>query len=275
MATIAIGQRIGSGGAELGASIARRIEARFLGLDDLRREAASRYQIDPDQLRVFDTREPRFWESLATDTPRLQAYFHAVILKHLAEEQVVLVSHAMPLWVPRSVGHVLRVRTVAPIEVRVRRVMDEEGLSARQAEHRVHESDREVNARMRSILKVDVDDPQLYDVILNTSSAPLDALAAVVIDLARAVAGSHSANSRILLEDACITSQVRAALMAHPKIGHASMEVMSRRGAVTITGQSLVPPWDGLVRDVVAQVEGVSSVKLETDQQPLILPRMG
>ena len=274
MATIAIGQRIGSGGAELGALIARRLEARFLGLDDLRREAASRYQIDPDQLRVFDTREPRFWESLTTDTPRLLTYFHAVILKHLAEEQVVLVGHTMPLWVPRSVGHVLRVRAVAPIEVRVRRVMDEERLSARLAEHRVHESDREVHARMRSILKFDVDDPQLYDVILNTSSALLDTLAAVVIDLARAVAGSCPGNSRMLLKDACITAQVRAALMAHPKIGHASLEVMSSRGAVTITGQSLVPPWDRLVREVVAQVEGVASVRLEADALP-VLPRMG
>jgi len=35
---------------------------------------------------------------------------------------------------------------------------------------------------------MDVEDPQLYDVILNTSSAPLDTLAAVVIDLAHAVA---------------------------------------------------------------------------------------
>ena len=274
MATIAIGQRIGSGGPELGALIARRLEARFLGLDDLRREAASRYRIDPDQLRVFDTREPRFWESLTTDTPRLLTYFHAVVLKHLAEEQVILVGHTMPLWVPRSVGHVLRVRTVAPIEVRVRRVMAEERLSARLAEHRVHESDREVHARMRSILKVDVEDPQLYDVILNTSSAPLDMLAAIVIDLARAVAGSCSANSRILLKDACITAQVRAALMVHPKIGHASLEVMSGEGAVTITGQSLVPPWDRLVREVVAQVEGVASVRLEADALP-VLPRMG
>lgn len=53
----------------------------------------------------------------------------------------------MPVWVPKSVGHVLRVRTVAPIEVRMKRVMDEERLSAGQAEHRVHESDREAQAR--------------------------------------------------------------------------------------------------------------------------------
>ncbi len=274
MATIAIGQRIGSGGAELGALIARRLEARFLGLDDLRREAASRYHVDPEQLRVFDTREPHFWDRLTTDTTRLLTYFHAVILKHLAEDQVVLVSHAMPMWVPKSVGHVLRVRTVAPIEVRVKRVMDEERLSAGQAEHRVHESDREVQARVRSMLEVDVEDPQLYDVVLNTTAAPLDTLAAVVIDLARAVAKSCSANSRILLNDACITSQVRAALMAHPKIGHAPIEVTSSRGAVTIAGKSLVPPWDRLVRDVVAQVQGVASVKLEADEPP-IPPRMG
>ncbi len=152
--------------------------------------------------------------------------------------------------------------------------MDEEHLSARHPEHRVHESDREVHARMRSVLKVDIEDAQLYDVMLNTASAPLDTLAAVVIDLARAVEKNCSANSRIVLEDACIAAQVRAALMAQPKIGHASLKVMSSTGAVTSTGQSLVPPWDRLVRDVVAQVEGVTSVKLEADE-PLILPRMG
>ena len=38
------------------------------------------------------------------------------------------------------------------------------------------------------------------------------------IHLARAFARSRSSNSRVLLNDACVTSQVRAALMAHPKI---------------------------------------------------------
>ena len=274
MPTIAIGQRIGSGGAELGALIARQLEARFLGLNDLLCEAAGSYEADPEQLRVFDTREPHFWDWLTTDTTRLLTYFHAVILKHLAEDQVVLVSHSTPVWVPRGVGHVLRVRTVAPIEMRMKRVMEEEGLSTRQAEHRIHESDREVQARVRKMLEVDVEYPQLYDMVLNTSSAPLDTLATVVIDLARAIAKSCSANSRILLNDACITSQIRAALMVHPKIGRAPIEVTSSGGAVTITGESLIPPWDRLVRDVAAQVEGVASLKLEAKELPIPL-RMG
>ena len=168
----------------------------------------------------------------------------------------------------------LRLRIIAPIEARMKRVMDEEGLSARQAEHRIRESDREVQARVSKMLEVDVEEPQLYDAVLNTTSAPLETLATVVIDLARAVAKSCPANSRHLLNDACFTSQVRAALMAHPKVGHAPIEVNSSSGAVTITGESLVPPWDRLVRNLVAQIEGVASVKLEVDGPP-IPTRMG
>jgi hypothetical protein len=125
---------------------------------------------------------------------------------------------------------------------------------------------------MRSILKLDVDDPQLYDVILNTSSAPLDTLAAVVIDLAHAVARSCSEDSRILLKDACIASQVRAALMAHPKIGRAPFEITSTKGAVTIAGQSLVSPWDSMVRDIAGQIGGVASVRLEVGTLPFVPP---
>ena len=56
----------------------------------------------------------------------------------------------------------------------MKRVMDEEGLSARQAEHRIRESDREVQARVSKMLEVDVEEPQLYDAVLNTTSAPLE-----------------------------------------------------------------------------------------------------
>jgi len=274
MATIAIGQRLGSGGAELGALIARRLEARFLGLDELLREAATRYQVDPEQLRVFDTREQHFWDWLTTNTGHLVGYFQAVILKRLTEDNVVLVSGTVPLFVPKGAGHVLRVRTIASLASRVQRLMEEEGLTGEQAERRARESDREVQARVRSMLQVDVEDPQLYDVVLNTTSAPIDTMAGAVIDLARAFAKSRSSNSRVLLNDACVTSQVRAALMAHPKIRLAPIEVTSSRGSVTLTGESLVPPWDRLVRDVVAQVDGVASVKLETHEPP-IPPRAG
>jgi|SRR5215469_5769796 len=106
MTTIAIGQRLGSGGVELGALIARLLDARFLGLDDLLREAASYYKVDPGQLRVFDTREPHFWDWLRTDTGRLMEYFRAVILKRLTEDNVVVVSGTVPLFVPKgAVSH--------------------------------------------------------------------------------------------------------------------------------------------------------------------------
>jgi hypothetical protein len=56
---------------------------------------------------------------------------------------------------------------------RMKRVMDEERLSARQTEHRIRESDREAQARVRKMLGVDVEDSQFYDAVLNPTSSEL------------------------------------------------------------------------------------------------------
>jgi len=274
MATIAIGQQMGSGGFELAKAAAQRLGARLITVDELFSEAARRYQVEPQRLRVFDEREPHFWDWLTTDTVRLVAYLDAVTVKYLQEDRTVLIGRTLPLFVPYGVSHVLRVRTVAPLALRIHRTIEDEGVSAQQAERLVPQSDREIQARVKSMRQVEVEDPQLYDVVLNTASTPIADLAEVLCDLALAVEKHCAANSHRLLSDACVTSQVRAALIAHPQVGHAPIAVATSDGVVTLRGDSLVPPWDRLVREVVAQVEGVTSVRLETSERP-IPPRAG
>jgi osmotically-inducible protein OsmY len=69
------------------------------------------------------------------------------------------------------------------------------------------------------------------------------------------------------LRDAALAAEVRAALMLHPKIGHAPVEVQCASGAVQVNGPGLVAPWDDLVNDVVRRVEGVKSVEVVADEQ--------
>ncbi len=71
------------------------------------------------------------------------------------------------------------------------------------------------------------------------------------------------------MRDAVLEAQIRAALILHPKIGHAPVEVQCAHGAVQINGPGLVPPWDDLVNEVVSQVEGVTSVQVVADEQPV------
>ncbi len=72
-----------------------------------------------------------------------------------------------------------------------------------------------------------------------------------------------------MVRDAALVAQVRAAMLFHPRIGNAQIEVQCTHGAVTLSGASLVPPWDQLVRQVAGSVEGVVSIEVGAEEPPI------
>ena len=73
------------------------------------------------------------------------------------------------------------------------------------------------------------------------------------------------------MRDAAIAAQVHAALVAHPKIGDTQMSVNCSAGCVRVSGVGLVPPWDDLVIGVAQKIEGVASVEVGADDDPVTL----
>jgi osmotically-inducible protein OsmY len=73
------------------------------------------------------------------------------------------------------------------------------------------------------------------------------------------------------MSDAAIAAQVHAALVAHPKIQDAQMSVNCSAGCVRVSGPGLVPPWDDLVIGVARTVEGVASVEVGAEEDPITL----
>lgn len=270
MAIIVIGQQLGSRGLVLGQLTAKQLGYRFFASSDVLAIAARRYNLTPEQLQLIDERLPHFWERLRTDSERLYASFRATLLKELGDDAAVAVGRsASPLFMPVEAGHVLRVRTIAPLEARVRQVADDERLEPEAAERRVREYDREMRERLKTMLGVDVDDPTLYHLVLNTGALPIETLADLLADCAHHAERAAGEDSRDRLRDASLTAQVRAALLAHPKIGHARINVRTVDRVVTLTSAALVPPWDDLVNRVVSQIEGVRSVELAVEGPPI------
>ncbi len=73
------------------------------------------------------------------------------------------------------------------------------------------------------------------------------------------------------MRDAAIAAQVHAALVAHPKIQDAQMSVNCSAGRVRVSGVGLVPPWDELVIGVAQTIEGVASVEVGAEEDPITL----
>jgi cytidylate kinase len=267
MAIIAMTQHLGTHAFELGRLTAERLGYRFLTADELIAQNARTFRVTPEQLVIVDERRPHFWERLKTDTQRVVAFFRAAMLKEMATNNLVVVGRSVTYLLPESGG--VRVRLTGPFKERAQAVAQEEGLTPAVAERRVRDYDREVRARVQTLFNYDLDDPANFSLVLNTFAMPLGTaasmLASLAIELDRSARPEHSRQMR----DAALEAEIRAALMLHPKIGHAPVEVQCAEGAVQINGPVLVPPWDDLVNDVVRQVAGVVSVEVIADEPPV------
>src|SRR5271166_682682 len=270
MAIIAIGQQIGTRAVELGNLIAGELGYRFLGGAEFTAIAAERYGITPEQLLVFDERQPHFWERVRTDNELMLAILRAVILKEIAEDQVVVAGRILvPLILPHDVPNGVRIRTVGPQAARAKQVAFEESLDLAAAERRVRDSDRELRARLQSLMGAELDDPSFYHFIVNTASKPLPAIARAIAAFARDLDRQLDSDARTALRDEATIAQVRAAFLLHPKIGRAAIDILCSGGVVRLNGAGLVPPWDDLVRNVAASAAGVSRVEIGVDEAPI------
>jgi cytidylate kinase len=270
MAIIALTQHPGTRPFDLGRLTAERLGYRFLTTEELMAQTSPSFKITPEQLVIVDVRRPHFWERLKTDTQRVASIFRAVLLKEMAANNLIVAVHASTCLLP-DCGCGLRVRLTGPFKERAQEVAREEGLTMALAERRVRDYDREVRARAQTLFNYDLDDPANFSLVLNTFSMPLGTAASMLASLALDLERSTRPEQWRRMRDAALEAQVRAALMLHPKIGHAPVEVQCVEGAVHINGPGLVPPWDDVVNEAVRQVDGVVSVEVIADEQPVTL----
>jgi cytidylate kinase len=269
MAVIAISQQIGSRGIELGELTARELGYRFQSGEQLIAETAKRFNVNAEQMKWFDVHSPHFWER-KTDTGRFAAYYRAVFLQEAAQDRIVVAGRGSSHFLPEG-GCGIRVRTMAPVADRIKQVTREEKLAPSAAEKRVRDFDTEVKARIQTLFGQDIEDPAIYDLVINTARLSLAAHANTLAALATHIDSESNPERTKCMVDAAIAAQVHAALVAHPKIGDAPMSVNCSAGCVRVSGPGLVPPWDNLVIGVAQSVAGVASVEVGAEEDPVTL----
>jgi cytidylate kinase len=270
MAIIAINQQLGSRGDELGQLAANALGYRYWGRRELISAASRAYSVEPEQFLIIDERQPHFWERPKVDADRLRAFLRAALFKEMAQDRVVFASSSGAQLIPAN-GFALRVRAMAPLPTRVRHIAELEKLTPAAAEKRVRAHDTEVKARAQTLYSFDIDDPNIYDLVLNTSILPLDTFVLSLKSCAEKIDRDADGHQLQEMRDTALAAQVRAALLSHPKFGLADIEIQCSRGAVRMNGVGLVAPWDELARKVAAEIEGVMSCDIGADDSPLPL----
>src|SRR5207245_8456792 len=131
------------------------------------------------------------------------------------------------------------------------------GLTHEAALNYVRHSDRERAARVKSLYQLEVDDPLLYDLVLNTERLTVEKGAALVRETLRDERFQSIEPGRREVVDLSLAALARAALMAHPQVEAHSLTVTCKDGHVTLTGGGREDEQRTVAADGVARIQGL------------------
>ena len=113
------------------------------------------------------------------ETSGYLANLHEILLTLGHQGDVVIVGRAAQFVLPSQFG--LRIRMVAPVEVRVRRIASRDKLSLEAARDAVEKSDRERPSMARRHFGQDPVDPANQDLTINTAELSVESATEVVL----------------------------------------------------------------------------------------------
>lgn len=183
---ITLSKQRGSRARELGQRVAERLEWQCFDREIL--EAIARQSSMRDRIlsrldeRAVGALEDLIAQIVVPHRPPQLAYIQEmvrVIWAMARHGNVVFLGRGANWLLDPRYG--LRVRAVAPLDMRARRIATEEGLDPVSAERRVKADDETRAGFIRQVYRREIDDPLGYDLLVNLGGLGLDAAADAII----------------------------------------------------------------------------------------------
>ena len=272
MAIVTVSHEMGSGGPEIGAVLAERLGYRYVD-QDMISQAARQYGVGEEKLTQVDETKPSFVERFDVETRRYITVLQSALLDVAEQDNAVLMGRGGQVLL-RGIPHVLRVRVMAPFDLRVKRVIKKmagqmgETVDVRTASEMIRRNDHEKFGRMRYLYDVDWSDPALYDLVVNTEKTSNDAGVELIVGLLKRPELAATETSRQVVRDRALASRVRTALAAHVETRKYRITVEANQGVIQIEGTAALDR----AADVARSVPGVVDVKAQLLEVPPIPP---
>jgi len=253
MAILTISREYGSGGEEIG-----RLVAEWLGYAyvDKERLLADLEKVGSQWGRIgreVDEVSPSLFERYDWQYQGLVAQMDALILEYAAADRVVIIGRG-GAFLLHTVPHCLRVRLLAPLKVRVERIMMKEGLDQEAAEALIARVDRDRAGYVKAHFGKDWHMEQVYDLTLDTGNLTYDQ----VVDIL--VAGLAEKDRRITpeaqtrLQHLALAYRLKARLATEPRLRVPTLQVSLEDGSLVISSVIHSPEEESLLKEIARQV---------------------
>ncbi len=272
MAIITISHQMGAGGPEIGMALGQRLGFHYVD-QELLSDAVRRYGVAEEKLSHLDETKPSLFERFDTETRHYITVLQTTLLEFAEADNVVLMGRGGQ-WLLRGIPHVLRVRIIAPFEQRVRRWIKRtteltgETPNQRAVVDLIRRDDGEKSGRMRYLYEVDLADPTLYEIVVNTEKLKCEAVVEMIERVASRPEMAITDAGRRVVASRALASRVQVALATHPETRRYRISVEAEDGVVVLEGTAALER----AVEVARGVTGVMQVKTQQVDIPPIPP---
>jgi cytidylate kinase len=275
MAVITISRHPGSLGDTLARSLAVRLQYRLVERRELIQlaERIGGPDVAWDRAPELRERSPSFWERLNEERRRYASVLRRVTTQ-LAEEDGVVIAGLGAGQLLKGLSNVLRLQIIAPMDVRLERVMergfdDTPGpLSRDKARDLIRHSDRESGGYMRYLFNIDWMEPQHWDMVINTGRFSVDEAVEIIAAIVESGTLEPTALDRQRLGNLALASRVEATVLGDPTVWVNGLKVVAQEGRVRIEGEVITEEDRDAVEQVVRLIEGVRLIENDLRVQP-------
>jgi len=269
MAVVTISHQMGAGGSEIGMKLGQKMGYRYVD-QELVLDVARRYGVAEDKLSHLDESKPTLFERFDTETRYYITILQTSLLDFAELDNHVIMGRGGQ-WLLRGIPHVLRVRVIAPFELRVKRWIKRtsdltgETPTQRAAADFVRRDDADKAGRMRYLYEVDLADPMLYEMTVSTERLGYDAVVEMIESAIRRPEMATSDSARRTVASRALASRVQVALAINADTRRYRISVEAEDGVVTLEGT-------GALERAVEVARDVPGVRLVTTRQLEVPP---
>ena len=259
MYIITFTRKMGANGSEIAKRVANQLQYNLYDTEAI--ETAAREMGFLKDIKEVDQRVPSLFQRLFSHRPEIYLdRLNSLIYELASRGNAVLLGRGSHILL-RSFTCALHIRVTASLEKRVENLV-ERGLPKNVAIEALRKSDHEREAFIKFAFGVDWDNPELYDMVLNTDNLSVALAADTVVHLA----GSEEVQARSLdamksLEMMSLARRAGAALVEAGFSATSLSVAVVEPGKIRVTGSVASESAKIKAEEVLKGVNGVASIE--------------
>jgi cytidylate kinase len=266
MAILTISREYGSGGRDIGRLVAERLGYRYVDKERLFQDLERLGERWGRAARELDEVCPTVWERYDWQYRGYVAQVEALILDYAAADRVVIIGRGGSFLL-KEVPFCLRVRLVAPLEVRLERIMVRESLDRSAAERLITQVDGERSCFVKANYGREWDAENLYDMTLNTATLTYEQVAELLIEGLADKDRLATPEALARLKDLALAYKLKARVATDPRVLVPTLEVQLQEGILVVSGIIHSPKELHLIQGMAKEVCGDREVRFDLHQR--------